>query len=525
MADLPDIQQRPEEGYSVALPQGNSSLITDAADKKSNDTIPTKGFNQVTGFIEVYDSKTTFSNNKPYSPFSNNLLYSDGSGTEVNANGASSEPLLTVRFLNRVSIKSSFRTLTDTCEVVIPRIDGWILNDARNVNNLSLIDPNGFDETPMFSQGNIVRVYIGYDYQDKLMFHGYITEVTAKSPITLKLEDAMWLLKRKVISKTYLPVEGQTEIRLSDFIYDILEGTDVELDQSTKDIAEDITFGAYFRAKQSSVARIMADIQDRGLSVFVEDGKLVIGRTYFDSSLTPHVSTKSSPNYIPPKINFEWNVPEGGNKLVVSSPEKKRKMITVTAFLGARTTRQLQLNVALDPNSSEDVFVGAQISDSANKSNTEKELALNNWLENKYKVGVDTTSYSQHTATMGIIPVKNKKMTSDDAEFEDVVDKMFNHGKDKFTQFFDNGLSGSVTVFGDYGLKSAQSVQLFDPRNPEISSESLITEVSTEWGFGGYRQTLKVGIKIKDIDLSADDITAPEPTNETETISRGSILL
>ena len=178
--------------------------------------------------------------------------------------------------------------------------------------------------------------------------------------------------------------------------------------------------------------------------------------------------------------------------------------------MGARTTRQLQLNVALDPNSSDDVFIGAQIHDSANKGDTEKELALNNWLRDKYKIAVDTDGYSQNTATMPIIHVDNKKMTSDDSEFEDVVDKMFEYGKVKFTQFFDYGLGGSITVFGDYGLKSAQSVQLFDPRNPEISSESLITEVATDWGFGGYRQTLKVGIKIKDIDLTSSNILENE---------------
>ena len=242
-----------EEGNSIGLPEGALADPLGIIKEKSKPRLPVSGFNQLTGFIEVYPADTKFDNNKPHSPLSNNLLYSDGSGKEFGANGSTKEPLMTVRFLNKVSIKSSFRTLTDTAEVTIPRIDGWILNDSRKVNNYSIIDPNGFDPTPIFSQGNIVRVYIGYDYQDKLMFHGYITEVVTKSPIVLKLEDAMWLLKRKVISKTYLPVDGNKEIRLEDFIHDILEGTGVELDESTKAIAPDMTFGSYFRAKQSSV--------------------------------------------------------------------------------------------------------------------------------------------------------------------------------------------------------------------------------------------------------------------------------
>ena len=510
-----------EEGYSVGLPVADFSDVTNAVISKGEEKLPVNGFNQLTGFIEIYPSGTTFSNSKPYSPLSNNLLYSDGTGEEIGANESSNEPLLTASFLNKVEIKSSFRTLTDTCDIVIPRIEELILDDKRGVNNYSVIDPNTFDDSPIFSQGNICRVYLGYDYQDKLMFHGYITEVVTKSPITLKLEDAMYLLKRKVISKTYKPVGDNKEVRLEDFIHDILEGTGVELDQSTIDIAPDITFGAYFRAKQSSVARIMGDIQNRGLSVFVEDGKLVIGRTYFDSSLTPHVSTKSSPDYIPPVINMEWNVPSGGNKLLVISPDKRRKMITVVAFLGVRASRQIQLNVALDPNQKDDVFVGVQISDSSNKNDVDQELALNNWVADKYETSVDTEGYSQHTANMGIINVTNKGMTSDDAEFSEVVDKMFLHGQDKFMQFFDNGLGGEVTIFGDYGLKSAQSVETFDPRNPEISGEFLITECATSWGFSGYRQTLKIGTKIRDIDRRVDDILSDDPfysSSQQETV-------
>ena len=164
-----------EEGNSVGLPISDLQNIGDISDLKSNSFLPISGFNRLTGFIEVYPKTTTFENTSPYSPLSNNLIYSDGTGNQVGANGASEKPILVARYLNRVSIKNSFRSLTDTCDIVLPRINNWILSDFRNVNNYSLIDPSNFNTSLLFSEGNIVRVYIGYDFQDKMMFHGYIS--------------------------------------------------------------------------------------------------------------------------------------------------------------------------------------------------------------------------------------------------------------------------------------------------------------------------------------------------------------
>ena len=77
-----------------------------------------------------------------------------------------------------------------------------------------------------------------------------------------------------------------------------------------------------------------------------------------------------------------------------------------------------------------------------------------------------------------------------------------------YFKYFDNGLSGQITVFGDYGLHSAQSIELLDKNNPETDGEYLITSVSTEWGFGGYRQTVSIGIKIRDSIKYIGDIPA-----------------
>ena len=76
--------------------------------------------------------------------------------------------------------------MSDTCEIVVPRIDNWLKKDFQIVNNFSLYDPQAFDNDKIFAEGNIVRVFLGYDFQDKMMFHGYVSEVSNTSPVTIK---------------------------------------------------------------------------------------------------------------------------------------------------------------------------------------------------------------------------------------------------------------------------------------------------------------------------------------------------
>jgi hypothetical protein len=450
------------------------------------------GWNQLTGFIEVYPPDTTFVNYLPWRVLTQN---SDTSISYNINNVASNAPTFErMSNISDIKIESSFNTLTDTCEIKLPRFDKWIMKDDRNINNYSIYDPSAEEQNLAFEKGSVVRVFIGYDYEEKLMFHGYISEITPTAPIVIKCEDAMWKLKQKTINKVYRPAIGEDEVRLEDFIHDVLDGTGVELAESV--LTKEILFGKRVTFRNSTVARIMDDIKKRGLSVFVELGKLVIGRTYYESTLNPYVSSITSSNYKPPLINMEWNVPKGGSNLKVISMEAKTKMVTVQRNIG--NSRVIQLNVCLDPNKREDVFVPAEISDSANKGDNVAAVNLNDWLKTKYKISIDTTGYSQHTATMDPIKANGKAYAAEDSDFEKLVETMFEHGKDMYFKYFDNGLGGKVTVFGDYGLQPAQSVELFDPKNHEIIGEYLLTSVSTNWGFSGYRQTCTLGIKIKD---------------------------
>lgn len=60
-----------------------------------------------------------------------------------------------------------------------------------------------------------------------------------------------------------------------------------------------------------------------------------------------------------------------------------------------------------------------------------------------------------------------------------------------------NGITGSVTLFGDFGLTTAVQVELIDDRNPSKNGVYLADEVSTSFGVNGYRQKITLPYRIK----------------------------
>ncbi len=60
-----------------------------------------------------------------------------------------------------------------------------------------------------------------------------------------------------------------------------------------------------------------------------------------------------------------------------------------------------------------------------------------------------------------------------------------------------NGITGTVTIFGDYGLFPAVQVELADNRNPSKNGVYLVEEVTTTFGVNGYRQKLSIPYRIR----------------------------
>ena len=76
-------------------------------------------------------------------------------------------------------------------------------------------------------------------------------------------------------------------------------------------------------------------------------------------------------------------------------------------------------------------------------------------------------------------------------------DELVEETTEYFRNYNLNGITGSLTIFGDFGLPPAVQVELIDHRNPSKNGVYLVEEVTTNFGVSGYRQQLSIPYKIR----------------------------
>lgn len=166
--------------------------------------------------------------------------------------------------LNNCNIVEDTATLTDTCELLLPKRTDW--QGAKPF------------ETPI-KRGDKITVKLGYDGNNKTRFVGYIRTVDAKKPIKITCEDGMFLLKTVEVKK-----KGYAKVTLKQLITDLLAGTGIQFQL----IDDDIVLGPY-RITKNTVAEELNEIKSEfGLRAYFRNNegvsKLYIGFTYpFDS--------------------------------------------------------------------------------------------------------------------------------------------------------------------------------------------------------------------------------------------------
>ena len=167
-----------------------------------------------------------------------------------------SHPEFYIRRISEVEIESSWKMICSTAQVVLPR-------NIKDFNQNKVKD--------WFKRGDKVEIYLCYGLDEDLIleFSGYITQVSADYPITIKLEDEMWRLKQ-------IPVNFSSKNeKLKSFVqkyvtdYPILKDAEVPLGAVN---IKNKTLGEVFKKFQ----------EDLSLYSFIRNGKLVVAKPYSD---------------------------------------------------------------------------------------------------------------------------------------------------------------------------------------------------------------------------------------------------
>jgi len=92
---------------------------------------------------------------------------------------------LKIRRFSEAKIESSWQSLTDTAEVIIPR---------------KVRDFDRDNVTTFFKEGDPIEIWLGYNGNIELEFTGYISKVPVGIPLVMTCEDEMYKLKRTTVS-------------------------------------------------------------------------------------------------------------------------------------------------------------------------------------------------------------------------------------------------------------------------------------------------------------------------------------
>ena len=108
-----------------------------------------------------------------------------------------------VQKVSAIEIESSWKMLTDTASVVLPRNVGDF--DKQKVREL-------------FTIGDRVVIQMGYNGELLQEFEGFITQVSEDFPITISLSDAMWKLRQ--LSVNYVSAKASLKTFLTEVVKD-----------------------------------------------------------------------------------------------------------------------------------------------------------------------------------------------------------------------------------------------------------------------------------------------------------------
>lgn len=158
------------------------------------------------------------------------------------------------------TIKSSWNTFTDTCELVMPKRFDW----DKEVKSY-------------IKKGDLIKLYLGYDDNNVLAFQGYVSKIKASIPIKIHLEDAAYLFKKGTITLS------KKDTTLKEVLNDI-----VPSDVTIAAQPDNVGLG-YFRMSNMTPAKILNEIKKNYFQKFwFREGKLYAGLAYWNQTQKMH---------------------------------------------------------------------------------------------------------------------------------------------------------------------------------------------------------------------------------------------
>lgn len=405
--------------------------------------------------------------------------------------------------VQEIEIVETYKKLIGTAKVIFPkgtvyqstiignatlegkdasRITTEVMEDGIIIEKKSTQAAVGKDT---FKTGQRINIKLGYDGVLKNMFDGYVTAYNSDNLFELQCENMAYRLKLKQAPKFETPLSTKVNDVLGEK-YDLLKDTGFEIHSETKRF--DINIGKVKITDNFTVADVLSDWSKYKVYCFLKYDenspdampRIAVGRPYSSSKAQP--SFPGSDDTIPYKIYFNYHVAESNLKVLKVDP----KFLAVTGKALGADEKFFEVTVRLNPDYD------------VNKAGSKEFQTINaTQISRKtHKLTGNTTAAGAGTktkvdlSTYTVVPYMSPNMRIDS-------DKLVEEAIEYFKSYNLNGITGTLTLFGDFGLPSAVQVELIDDRNPTKNGVYIVEEVKTTFGTKDYRQVLKIPYKVK----------------------------
>lgn len=317
-----------------------------------------------------------------------------------------------------------------------------------------------------------------------LMFDGYITKVSLDTPIELECENLASFLRTITCPKVKLKKCEVKDFLGEDGRYKFLKDTGLILHPDTASM--DFDLGAVELSTDLTVADVLTEWSKYGLFCYVSDYNgtpaIQIGRAYFSNPGKDSIlNATTTPR--PVQIQFDYHVANNGLGLTSSDKDflavGAKGIDSDDKFINITILRNPQFDSSKPESESNPAYRYVNETKLTKKAMKAGKRYLTDAPNDK----VDMKLYTKIAFVSKTIPIDMKKLAEEAIKYLEGYNM--------------TGIEGSLTLFGDLYIRTAQQVELIDRRYPGKNGVYLVEEVNTTFGTDGFRQRITLPYCIK----------------------------
>ncbi len=346
----------------------------------------------------------------------------------------------------------------------------------------------------------------------RLVFTGFITGCSAASPLEIECENMACLLKK--ISCPRIVAKGNMTV--NDFLksggrYDLLKDTGLALSPITEEVS--INIGSTNVDSNVTVADILETWNKKGgIMAFVEpDGKHIrVGMASYvgtggvkDMNGNKKYATYSDTNqlYI---AQFDWDVAADDLKIIHSN--KKYLAVRAIGYVKNGASEPKRITLTIKPKF--DSVTDFDVIDNEGETEDDVDFNVLNETVATPKVGKLKKNGTRAKIKKPGVVTHKKEVNQVNLDKHTVVtfysdknpttrQQLLEDAQRYWKSYSPNGISGSVTFFGDVEVNVADTIGLIDPTRPEIDGYYIVESVDIDFGVGGYRKKVKLPNRVQ----------------------------